>query len=117
MECFLSMYVGHSESVVSVDFNCNGTLLATGDMNGVVIIWKVENGEKIHEVQASEIQVSSHKTFFCEVARISFKNFLNLFIFNVHVLCSEGVQGDYGQDFGDFNLLIGEFMWNKLVFV
>lgn len=47
---------GHSDSVVSVDFNCSGTLLATGDMNGVVIIWKVENGEKMHEVQASEIQ-------------------------------------------------------------
>lgn len=75
MECFLSMYVGHSESVVSVDFNCNGTLLATGDMNGVVIIWKVENGEKIHEVQASEIQVSSHKTFSMRLPGYLFKFF------------------------------------------
>ncbi|KAL1501342.1 hypothetical protein ABEB36_006677 [Hypothenemus hampei] len=36
---------GHSNTVLSVSFNCDESLLATSDLDGLVIIWKRQNNE------------------------------------------------------------------------
>lgn len=56
--CNLFWISGHNQSVVSVDFNSKSTLLASGDLDGSVFIWKIDNGVIVDHRQFSEIQVS-----------------------------------------------------------
>nr|XP_027197085.1 protein SDA1 homolog isoform X1 [Dermatophagoides pteronyssinus] len=41
----------HKDSVVFAKFNLNSTMVATGDMSGVIIVWNVEDGKKISEYE------------------------------------------------------------------
>ncbi|XP_075591968.1 protein SDA1 homolog [Dermatophagoides farinae] len=41
----------HKDSIVAVKFNLNSTMVATGDMSGVIIVWNVEDGKKIYEYE------------------------------------------------------------------
>lgn len=48
----------YNESVIFADFNHNDTLLATGDMNGVIQVWNLNDNKLIWDNQISEITVS-----------------------------------------------------------
>jgi ribosome assembly protein SQT1 len=45
---------GHEDSVVASGFNFNGTLMATGGMEGVVKIWDVASGALVQNLQAPD---------------------------------------------------------------
>ncbi|XP_023216215.1 angio-associated migratory cell protein-like [Centruroides sculpturatus] len=47
---------GHNDSVIATGFNHDGTLVATGDMSGMVKVWKTENGEKVWDFELSELR-------------------------------------------------------------
>lgn len=44
--------------MVSVGFNSKSTLLASGDLDGSIFIWKIDTGVVVDHRQFSEIQVS-----------------------------------------------------------
>ena len=52
------------ESVVSIDWNVDGSLLASGDMSGLVKIWDVQKKKSIIEFEEEEIEfIKFHPTF------------------------------------------------------
>ncbi|KAJ3338143.1 hypothetical protein HDU93_009943 [Gonapodya sp. JEL0774] len=47
---------GHTDSVISAGFSCDGKLVATGGMDGVVKVWSVQDGKLVQNLQGpSEI--------------------------------------------------------------
>lgn len=46
---------GHKDSVVAVQFNKSSTMVATGDMSGMVFVWDL-NGNKLHEFEVGELK-------------------------------------------------------------
>lgn len=47
---------GHKDSVTCVGFNFDGTLAATGDMSGIVKVWKVETKKEIWSFEGSDLE-------------------------------------------------------------
>lgn len=41
----------HKDSIVAVKFNLNSTMVATGDISGIIIVWNVEDGKKIYDYE------------------------------------------------------------------
>merc|ERR1711990_53962 len=55
---------GHKESVVSIDWNSDGTLLASGDMSGLVKVWNVRQKKSIAQFEEEEVEfIKFHPTF------------------------------------------------------
>lgn len=48
---------GHTDSVVAVSFNFDGTLVATGGYDGVVKIWQVETGQLLQSLEGPSEEV------------------------------------------------------------
>jgi len=62
-ELYMALF-GHKESVVSIDWNVDGSLLASGDMSGLVKIWDVQKKKSIIEFEEEEIEcIKFHPTF------------------------------------------------------
>jgi len=51
--------LGHKESVNCVGFSCDSSMVATGDMNGLIKVWSVETGKEIWSEEATELEVSN----------------------------------------------------------
>ena len=49
--------LGHNESVTNVKFNKDSSLLATGDMSGLLQVWNVAKGELFWDFEVDQIQV------------------------------------------------------------
>lgn len=47
---------GHKDSVIATCFNHDGSLVATGDMSGVIGVWKVETKERVWDFEISELR-------------------------------------------------------------
>ena len=62
MYCMLisSLKLGHKESVTCTSFSCNGAYLATGDMGGLIQVWKTENQQCINKFDVDELEVSKY---------------------------------------------------------
>ncbi|MBD2073005.1 pentapeptide repeat-containing protein [Phormidium sp. FACHB-592] len=43
---------GHTGWIRCIAFNANGTLLASGDSNGIVIVWEIATGDRLQTFQA-----------------------------------------------------------------
>lgn len=48
--------LGHKESIVAISFSSDGSLLATGDLNGIVKVWRVDTGLEEWSFEVEEIQ-------------------------------------------------------------
>lgn len=59
--CFL-VTIGHKESVIGTSFSSNGSYLATGDMSGLIQVWKTESQQCIKTADVDELEVSSART-------------------------------------------------------
>lgn len=49
---------GHSDTVLSVGFSHDGTMVATADMKGMIRVWKVDSGTELWSFDADEVEVS-----------------------------------------------------------
>lgn len=47
---------GHTDSVVCASFNHDSSLVATGDMNGIIKVWKVESKEEIWAFEVGDLE-------------------------------------------------------------
>ena len=54
----IATLAGHTDSVASVGFNHDGSLLATGGLDGVVKVWKVESWELVQSLEGPGEDVS-----------------------------------------------------------
>lgn len=52
-------FVAHENDVHAVAFNQDGTLGASGDGNGVVLVWDIDTGEPIHRFTGHSYQVNT----------------------------------------------------------
>lgn len=51
-------FIEHESNVYAVAFSPDGTVAASGDNNGVVLIWNVNTGEKLLEIEAHPYRVN-----------------------------------------------------------
>jgi len=59
-ELYMALF-GHKDSVVSVDWNKDGTLLASADMAGLIKIWNIKEKKAIMDLEEDELEfVSFH---------------------------------------------------------
>lgn len=58
-DCDLSLHtlVGHKDSVTQVAWSHDGTMLATGDMSGLIQVWSVSTKEMIWSSEISDLEV------------------------------------------------------------
>ena len=54
---WLSIYLGHKDSVTCTGFSHDGRYIATGDMSGLVQVWKVVTGECIWTYECTDLEV------------------------------------------------------------
>ncbi|GCC17618.1 hypothetical protein chiPu_0022630, partial [Chiloscyllium punctatum] len=47
---------GHKDSVISASFSHDSALVVTGDMSGVIKVWKVETKEEIWSFEVGDLQ-------------------------------------------------------------
>lgn len=48
---------GHKDSVTCAVFSHDSSLVATGDMGGLIKVWKVENKEEIWSFEVGDLEV------------------------------------------------------------
>ncbi len=51
--------LGHKDSVTCVGFSHDDSLLATGDMSGVIKVWKVDLREEIWSSEVGDLEVKT----------------------------------------------------------
>nr|CAB3219599.1 angio-associated migratory cell protein-like [Phallusia mammillata] len=47
---------GHKDSVTCAEFNADSTLVATGDMSGIIKVWKIETKEEVFQFETSDLE-------------------------------------------------------------
>lgn len=52
-----STTVGHKDSVTSVLFSHDSSLVATGDMSGLIKVWKVETKQEVWSFEVGDLEV------------------------------------------------------------
>lgn len=53
----LSSTTGHKDSVTCATFSHDSSLVATGDMGGLIKVWKVESKEEIWSFEVGDLEV------------------------------------------------------------
>lgn len=53
----LMCHTGHKDSVTCAGFSHDSSLVATGDMSGLIKVWKVETKEKIWSFEVGDLEV------------------------------------------------------------
>lgn len=53
----MMMIIGHKDSVVQVSWSHDGTMLASGDMAGLIQVWSVATKELIWSFEISDLEV------------------------------------------------------------
>lgn len=49
---------GHKDSVTCAAFSCDSKLVASGDMSGLIKVWRVESKEEIWSFEVGDLEVS-----------------------------------------------------------
>lgn len=52
---------GHKDSVTCATFSHDSSLVATGDMGGLIKVWKVESKEEIWSFEVGDLEVKPQK--------------------------------------------------------
>ena len=60
--CIMVSILGHKDSVTSTGFSYDGKYVATGDMSGLVQVWKVASGECIWTYECTDLEVRKKRT-------------------------------------------------------
>ena len=55
----LSVIIIFQDSVTQVGFNHDGSLFATGDMGGVIQVWRTATHQKVWDYQLGDLMVRS----------------------------------------------------------
>ncbi len=50
--------VGHKDSVTCAGFSHDSQYVATGDMSGLIKVWKVADGQEVWSFETSDLEVS-----------------------------------------------------------
>lgn len=58
---------GHKDSVTCAAFSCDSRLVASGDMSGLIKVWRVESKEEIWSFEVGDLEVSLK---FVEISRL-----------------------------------------------
>lgn len=62
MFSFCSLFLeGHKDSVTCAGFSHDSTLVATGDMSGLLKVWQVDTKEEVWSFEAGDLEVRSSK--------------------------------------------------------
>lgn len=54
---YLSDSTGHKDSVTCATFSHDSSLVASGDMSGLIKVWKVESKEEIWSFEVGDLEV------------------------------------------------------------
>jgi WD40 repeat protein len=57
--CLLLFAAGHKDSVTCAGFSHDSTLVATGDMSGLLKVWQVDTKEEVWSFEAGDLEVRS----------------------------------------------------------
>lgn len=57
MFLFFSLSPGHKDSVTCAGFSHDSTFVATGDMSGLIKVWRVDAKEEIWSFEAGDLEV------------------------------------------------------------
>lgn len=52
------IFAGHKDSVTCAGFSHDSTLVATGDMSGLLKVWQVDTKEEVWSFEAGDLEVS-----------------------------------------------------------
>lgn len=52
------VFAGHKDSVTCAGFSHDSTLVATGDMSGLLKVWQVDTKEEVWSFEAGDLEVS-----------------------------------------------------------
>lgn len=55
----MCVFAGHKDSVTCAGFSHDSTLVATGDMSGLLKVWQVDTKEEVWSFEAGDLEVSS----------------------------------------------------------
>lgn len=55
---FLFVSAGHKDSVTCAVFSHDSSMVATGDMSGVIKVWKVDAKEEIWSFEVGDLEVT-----------------------------------------------------------
>lgn len=55
---------GHKDSVTCAAFSCDSKLVASGDMSGLIKVWKVEKKEEVWSFEVGDLEVSLKHVMF-----------------------------------------------------
>lgn len=55
---------GHKDSVTCAAFSCDSKLVVSGDMSGLIKVWKVEKKEEIWSFEVGDLEVSLKHVMF-----------------------------------------------------
>lgn len=61
----LSASTGHKDSVTCAVFNHDSSLVASGDMSGVIKVWKMETKEEIWSFEVGDLEVEDTRAHSC----------------------------------------------------
>lgn len=53
------LFAGHKDSVTCAGFCHDSTLVATGDMSGLLKVWQVDTKEEVWSFEAGDLEVRS----------------------------------------------------------
>ena len=56
---FFFFLEGHKDSVTCAGFSHDSTLVATGDMSGLLKVWQVDTKEEVWSFEAGDLEVRS----------------------------------------------------------
>ena len=76
---YLCYIPGHKDSVTCVSFSHDGTMVASGDMSGIIKVWKLDKMDEIWSFEGSDLEVC--------LKIVSFGT-LSHFIIANHCLCN-----------------------------
>lgn len=51
------LFAGHKDSVTCAGFSHDSTLVATGDMSGLLKVWQVDTKEEVWSFEAGDLEV------------------------------------------------------------
>lgn len=60
---FCFFFEGHKDSVTCAGFSHDSTLVATGDMSGLLKVWQVDTKEEVWSFEAGDLEVRSLEGF------------------------------------------------------
>ena len=54
---YIFLHPGHKDSVTNVSFSHDGSMVATGDMSGIIKVWRLDKMDEIWSFEGSDLEV------------------------------------------------------------